>query len=44
MKTKFEEIVDLHAIGGVNTRKLNDLLILAHSENLIPSIEDIEKK
>ncbi|WP_129726036.1 hypothetical protein [Ectobacillus funiculus] len=43
MKTKFEEIVDLHAIGGVNTRKLNDLLILAHSENLIPSIEDVEK-
>lgn len=43
MKTNYEEIVDVHAIGGLNTKKVNDLLPLASAENVKPAIEDEEK-
>lgn len=37
MRTSFEEIVDLGAIGGENTKKINDLLALANLEDQTPS-------
>lgn len=44
LKTSFEEIVDVDAIGKeVNTRNLNDLLKRASQENIRPSHEDTKK-
>ncbi|WP_027415973.1 hypothetical protein [Aneurinibacillus terranovensis] len=43
MKTRFEEIVDVKAIGGENTKKMNELLDLAASENLNLSTADHER-
>ncbi|MCX7747918.1 MAG: hypothetical protein N2645_13675 [Clostridia bacterium] len=44
LKTAFEEIVDVNAIGKeVNTRKVNDLLQKAWMENLKPAHEDTRR-
>lgn len=43
MKTSFETIVELKAIGGQNTSKINDLLALASKENVSTSAEDAER-
>ncbi|WP_047154097.1 hypothetical protein [Aneurinibacillus tyrosinisolvens] len=43
MKTRFEEIVDVEAVGGENTKKMNDLLALAGLEDIPPSYADTEK-
>lgn len=40
MKTNFESIVDVNAIGEKNTRKMNDVLPLASSEQVKPAVED----
>ena len=44
LKTSYEEIVDVQAIGQTqNTRNLNDLLPLASAENLSPAENDPEQ-
>lgn len=44
MKTKFEEIVDINAIGKAeNTRNLNELLNKANEEHLKPATQNDEK-
>ncbi|WP_449622368.1 hypothetical protein [Robertmurraya sp. Marseille-Q9965] len=43
VKTNFEAIVDLTAIGGENPKKLNDILRLAAAEEVAPSSKDEEK-
>lgn len=43
IKTKFNEIVDISAIGGDNPIKINDLLKLASEEEVAPSSTDKQK-
>ena len=44
LKTKFEEIVDITAIGKAeNTRSLNELLKKANEEQLTPATKNLEK-
>ncbi|RTR28748.1 isochorismatase family protein [Robertmurraya yapensis] len=43
LKTNFEEIVDLTAVGGQNPKTLNDILRLAASEDIASSNKDKEK-
>ena len=44
MKTKYEEVVDVKAVGQeTNTRKLNEILTKAGQENLIPAQDMAEQ-
>ncbi|PLT32466.1 hypothetical protein [Bacillus sp. V5-8f] len=43
MKTSFENIVDVTAIGGQNPTNIHELLTLASKENLRPSVDDTDK-
>ena len=43
MKTAYEQIVDVSAIGGANTRNLGEILVKATEEGLSPSKNDLEK-
>ncbi|MDQ0220463.1 hypothetical protein ELQ35_14090 [Peribacillus cavernae] len=43
MKTSFEKIVDVQAIGGRNPEKINDLSAFARSESFPPSAADTER-
>ena len=44
LKTKYEEIVDVVAIGSAeNTRNLNKILKKANEEKLTPSVKNLEK-
>lgn len=40
MKTTFEQIIDLSAVGKLNTKSLNEVLTFARKENLRNSSED----
>ena len=43
MKTKYEEIVNVASIGSTeNPIKMNDLLVLANNEQLIPASKNSE--
>jgi len=42
MKTRFEEIVEVNAIGKENPKKMNDILALATKENLKPAAKNDE--
>lgn len=42
MKTRYEEIVEVGAIGKENTKKMNDILALASQENLKPATKNDE--
>lgn len=43
MKTRYEEIVDVQAVGGLNPKKNNEILALASKEQIKPAVEDAEK-
>ncbi|WP_242308353.1 hypothetical protein [Bacillus cereus group sp. BfR-BA-01524] len=43
MKTRFEDIVRIGEIGRTNRMKLNELLVLAKAEELVPASEDKER-
>src|SRR5690606_32040378 len=42
-KAKLEEIIDVSRPSGENTKRLNELMVLANAEKMTSSREDVEK-